>query len=139
MSIDGRVAISSNAYTDICQGGGDKKAGLIPTKNVSYHQWIASRVAQTRNTLPDMGSPVVFGLIHTVNPTVQQSRPVGSRPQFNTYFKTGARCCTGRGPFANCLLPGRANNTYNDSWQAAAAATVAAGGSGNGLGASNPA
>ena len=53
--------------------------------------------AQTRNTLPNLGSPVVFGLKHTVNPNVAQSRPVGSRPQFNSYFLTGNQCCNKRG------------------------------------------
>jgi len=96
MSIDGVVQISSNAYTTINQGGGDKKAGLIPTKNVDHWRWIAMAGAQTRNTLPNMGNPVIFGLKHTVNPNVQQSRPVGSRPQFNTYFLTGAQCCKKR-------------------------------------------
>lgn len=93
LSIDGQVRISSNAYTDINQGGGPNKAGLIPTKNVPHWRWIYMATAQTRNTLPNFGNPVVFGLKHTVNPCVQQSRPVGSRPQFNTYFLTGNQCC----------------------------------------------
>jgi hypothetical protein len=97
MSIDGVVPISSNAFTTINQGGGPNKAGLIPTKNVDHWRWIAMATAQTRNTLPNLGSPVVFGLKHTVNPNVAQSRPVGSRPQFNTYFLTGAQCCKKRG------------------------------------------
>ena len=101
MSIDGTVPISSNAYTSTCQGGGDKKAGLVPTKNVPYSRWISLAVAQTRNTLVDKG--VVFGLKHTVNPNVHQSRPVGSTPHFNTYFLTGAQCCLGRGRFTNCV------------------------------------
>jgi len=85
--------IASTAITNQNQGGGDAKAGLVPTKNVPYTRWIALATAQTRNTLPNFGNPVVFGLKHTVNPCVQQSRPVGSRPQFNTYFLTGTQCC----------------------------------------------
>ena len=93
LSIDGKVPISSNAYTDGPQGGGPNKAGLIPTKNVDHWRWISMATAQTRNTLPNFSNPVVFGLKHTVNPCVMQSRPVGSRPQFNTYFLTGKQCC----------------------------------------------
>jgi hypothetical protein len=102
MSIDGVVHISSNAYTTGCQGGGDKKAGLVPTKNVPYGRWISLAVAQTRNTQMNTTNPVVFGLKHTVNPYTQQSRPVGSTPQYNSYFKTGAQCCNGRSIFADC-------------------------------------
>lgn len=105
MSIDGVVHISSNAYTTQCQGGGDKKAGLVPTKNVPYGRWISLAVAQTRNTLMNTTNPVVFGLKHNATPYTQQSRPVGSRPQFNTYFLTGNQCCRGRSIFANCVLP----------------------------------
>ena len=61
MSIDGVVQISSNAYTTINQGGGDKKAGLIPTKNVNHWRWIAMAGAQTRNTLPNQYK------IHVIN------------------------------------------------------------------------
>ena len=35
------------------QGGGNKKAGLVPLKNAPVMRWIALDVAQTRNTLPD--------------------------------------------------------------------------------------
>ena len=86
--------LGSTAITNQNQGGGDAKAGLVPMTNVPYTRPIALRVAQTRNTLPNLGNPLVAGLIYTVNPCVQQSRPVGSRPQFNTYFLTGNQCCS---------------------------------------------
>ena len=51
------------------QGGGNKKAGLVPLKNAPVMRWIALDVAQTRNTLPDLKNPVtgqvIFGLKHT--------------------------------------------------------------------------
>jgi len=100
MALTAKAMTSANGYrmgststTNQNQGGGNAKAGLIPTKNVPHWRWIHMATAQTRNTLPNMGTPVIFGLKHTVNPCVQQSRPVGSRPQFNSYFLTGNQCC----------------------------------------------
>ena len=71
------------------QGGGNKKAGLVPTKNVPVTRWISLAVAQTRNTLPDFKNPatgqVVFGLKHTVHPH-RALKPIWSTLTPNPYF-----------------------------------------------------
>ena len=66
------------------QAGGSKKAGLPGTTTRDHNFQAAMKVHQTRNTLPNMG--VVFGLRHTVNPNVSESRPVHSTYTPNTYF-----------------------------------------------------
>ena len=70
------LRIGSNAETNGNQGGGDKKAGLVPMKNAPAMRWTALSVAQTRNTLYTFNG--VFGLRHTRNPRVRFSRPIGS-------------------------------------------------------------
>jgi len=62
------------------QGGGDKKAGLKPTMDMT--QW--------RNIYynsQEAGANNLFILKVTVNPNVCQSRPVGSYTQGNVYWK----------------------------------------------------
>jgi len=78
-SVNGQTSLGSNAATNVNQGGGPNKAGLVPMKNITYLRPIALKTAQTRNTLPNMGNPVIFGLQHTVNPNVSASRPVGTK------------------------------------------------------------
>ncbi len=71
------------------QGGGNKKAGLVPTKNVPVTRWISLAVAQTRNTLPNTTNPktgqVVFGLKHTVHPH-RALKPIWSTLSPNPYW-----------------------------------------------------
>jgi len=62
------------------QGGGDKKAGLKPTMDMT--QW--------RNIYynsQEAGANNLFVLQVTTNPNVCQSRPVGSFTIGNTYWK----------------------------------------------------
>lgn len=66
------------------QEGGSKKAGLPGTTTRDHNFQAAMKVHQTRNTLPKLG--VVFGLKHTVNPNVSQSRPAWSTYTPNTYY-----------------------------------------------------
>jgi len=68
------------------QGGGSKKAGLPRQVGGDYHFPIALRVAGTRNTQGNYGTPLVMGLKHTYNPKVNISRPIGSSYRPNTYF-----------------------------------------------------
>jgi hypothetical protein len=70
------IRISSNAETNINQGGGDKKAGL--PYQVGRDSWFmpAMNNAGSRNTLYTFNG--VFGLRHTRNPRVRFSRPIGS-------------------------------------------------------------
>jgi len=82
------VRISSNAETNGNQGGGDKKAGLVPMKNAPVMRWTALNVAQTRNTLYTFNG--IFGLRHTRNPRVRFSRPIGSTLTPNTYWDMGS-------------------------------------------------
>ncbi len=70
------VRIGSNAETNANQGGGDKKAGLVPLKNAPVMRWTALNVAQSRNTLYNFNG--IFGLRHTRNPNVRFSRPISS-------------------------------------------------------------
>lgn len=69
---------SMDSITNQNQGGGSKKAGL--PYQVGRNHWfcIALKTHPTRNTLYDFGSPLVFGLRHTVNPNVNISRPAWS-------------------------------------------------------------
>ena len=70
------------------QGGGNKKAGLVPLKNAPVMRWIALDVAQTRNTLPNMtgtNGQVIFGLKHTVHPH-RALKPIWSTLTPNPYF-----------------------------------------------------
>tara|TARA_B100001175_G_C19364502_1_gene568702 strand:+ start:10 stop:309 length:300 start_codon:yes stop_codon:yes gene_type:complete len=78
------LRISSNAETNGNQGGGDKKAGLVPLKNAPVMRWTALNVAQTRNTLYTFNG--IFGLRHTRNPRVRFSRPIGSAHQPLPYW-----------------------------------------------------
>ena len=54
------------------QGGGNKKAGLVPTATLTEETWIAYNI----NGLPKSNAFMNI----TVNPNVRPSRPVGSRP-----------------------------------------------------------
>jgi len=81
------LRISSNARTNINQGGGDKKAGL--PYQIGRDRWFyaAMNNVGSRNTLYNYGSPnVVFGLRHTRNPNVNISRPIGSTLTPNPYW-----------------------------------------------------
>lgn len=70
------------------QGGGNKKAGLVPLKNAPAMRWIALDVAQTRNTLPNLTNAkgqVIFGLKHTVTPH-KALKPISSTLTPNPYW-----------------------------------------------------
>ena len=67
------------------QGGGPKKAGLPYQVGRDYHFPIALAVHPSRNTLPDYGNPVVFGLKHT-RVHHKALKPIGSTYTPNTYF-----------------------------------------------------
>jgi hypothetical protein len=67
------------------QGGGPKKAGLPYQVGRDYHFPIALAVHPSRNTLPDYGNPVVFGLRHT-RVHHKALKPIGSTYTPNTYF-----------------------------------------------------
>jgi len=54
------------------QGGGPKKAGLVPTATMTEETWIAYNI----NGLPRSNAFMNI----TVNPNVRANRPVGSRP-----------------------------------------------------------
>lgn len=77
------LRIGSNAGTNIDQGGGDKKAGLVPMKNAPVMRWTALNVAQTRNTLYTFNG--IFGLRYTRVPH-KALKNVGSTYTPNTYF-----------------------------------------------------
>jgi hypothetical protein len=70
------------------QGGGPKKAGLVPLKTAPVMRWIALDVAQTRNTLPDLTNAkgqVIFGLQRTIHPH-KALKPVWSTLTPNPYW-----------------------------------------------------
>ncbi len=54
------------------QGGGNKKAGQVPTGTLTEERWLAYRGAGLPRSNAFMST--------TVNPNVRQSRPIGSRP-----------------------------------------------------------
>lgn len=69
---------SSNARTNQNQGGGSKKAGLVPTAIMPTAVWRAYR---------DHGLPLsATRMAFTVNPRVKPSRPMGGNP-LNYYGK----------------------------------------------------
>ena len=78
------IRISSNAETNINQGGGEKKAGL--PYQVGRDSWFmpAMNNAGSRNTLYTFNG--VFGLRHTRNPNVRFSRPISSTLTPNPYW-----------------------------------------------------
>jgi hypothetical protein len=79
-----RSNMGSNRFTDINVGGGDKKAGLAPTSNVSawYKLYLRDR------SLPQSFASMMLNADGTANvSTVCQSRPTGSDVQFNIYWK----------------------------------------------------
>ena len=79
---------SIDSITNKPQGGGPNKAGL--PYQVGRDHWFQISLVdhQTRNTLYDFkrNGSVVFGLRHTMNPHVHQSRPVGSWTNGNVYW-----------------------------------------------------
>ena len=62
----------SSARTNQNQGGGNKKAGLVPTAVMPAAKWIGYK----NRGLPLSGVRMAF----TVNPRVQQSRPIYGEP-----------------------------------------------------------
>jgi len=65
-SVQSTNLVSPGLFSD--QGGGNKKAGLVPLKNAPVMRWVALDVSQTRNTLPNMtgtNGQVIFGLKQT--------------------------------------------------------------------------
>tara|TARA_B100000927_G_C16209373_1_gene366909 strand:+ start:341 stop:574 length:234 start_codon:yes stop_codon:yes gene_type:complete len=63
---------SISSITNQNQGGGDKKAGLVPTETAS----VATTVAYNVRGLPKSLNMMTV----TANPNVRQSRPIGIRP-----------------------------------------------------------
>lgn len=70
--------LTSTARTNQNQGGGNKKAGLVPTAVLPAAVWIGYR----NRGLPKSAVQMAF----TLNPRVQQSRPIGGNP-LNYYGK----------------------------------------------------
>lgn len=63
---------SVSSITNQNQGGGDKKAGLVPTETAS----VAAAISYKVKGLPKSLNVMTV----TVNPNVRQSRPIGIRP-----------------------------------------------------------
>lgn len=63
---------SVSSITNQNQGGGDKKAGLVPTETAS----VATAISYKVKGLPKSLNVMTV----TVNPNVRQSRPIGIRP-----------------------------------------------------------
>jgi hypothetical protein len=68
----------STANTNRNQGGGNKKAGLVPTAALPAAVWIG----YNNRGLPKTAVQMAF----TLNPNVKQSRPMGGNP-LNYYGK----------------------------------------------------
>jgi len=63
---------SVSSITNQNQGGGNKKAGLVPTETAS----VATAISYKVNGLPKSLNVMTV----TANPNVRQSRPIGIRP-----------------------------------------------------------
>jgi hypothetical protein len=63
----------SSARTNVNQGGGPKKAGLVPTAILTRATWLGYK----RRGLPRTAVQMMF----TANPRVNPTRPVGGKPQ----------------------------------------------------------
>ena len=63
---------SVSSITNQNQGGGDKKAGLVPTETAS----VAAAISYKVKGLPKSLNVMTV----TANPNVRQSRPIGIRP-----------------------------------------------------------
>lgn len=77
--------MGSNYLTDINQGGGSKKAGLLPS--IGNDSWTS--IYYGNNGLGSSANACrsLSCMQFTVNPGVKQSRPVSSVYVPNTYFK----------------------------------------------------
>ena len=64
--------MTSSARTNQNQGGGPKKAGLVPTATLPAAKWIGYK----NRGLPLSGVRMAF----TVNPNVKPSHGIGARP-----------------------------------------------------------
>jgi len=82
----GRRARYTDSLINQNQGGGDKKAGLVPTADAPYMRGYYIKNHQSVNTF----TPFERGLQFTVNPSVCVSRGVGSTLTPLPYF----RCST---------------------------------------------
>jgi hypothetical protein len=71
-----QAGVVTTAIMSQNQGGGDKKAGFPHT--IGRDSWTSIYLHNTAQNLPV--------LRFTLNPKVRQSRPIFSRPQFNTYW-----------------------------------------------------
>ena len=79
-----RSNMGSNRLTDYNVGGGDKKAGLVPTATGPYQNKIYMRDRGVRQSFAFM----MLNADGTANiSTVCQSRPTGGDVQFNIYWK----------------------------------------------------
>ena len=77
--------LTSTARTNQNQGGGPKKAGQVPTATLPAAKWLGYK----HRGLPLSNVRMAF----TVNPRVQQGRPVYGKPQnyygkFDTLYST---------------------------------------------------
>jgi hypothetical protein len=79
-----RSKMGSNAVTDVNQGGGNKKAGLIPL--VGKEAW--SSIAYGSHNLGSSSSACrsLKCMQFTINSNVHLSRPIGSITSPNTYW-----------------------------------------------------
>jgi hypothetical protein len=80
-----RNRMSSNAYTDQNQGGGDKKAGFPHT--VGRDHWTSIYMGAGNNVAVTGRCCSLTQLQITANPNVCQSRPIGSTYHFNSYWR----------------------------------------------------
>jgi len=95
-----KLTASVDSIINRNQGGGPKKAGLVPLKNAPAMRWIALDVAQTRNTLPNLtnaNGQVIFGLRHTVHPH-RALKPIWSTLTPNPYFNIPGTGLKGSSP-----------------------------------------
>ncbi len=80
-----RSSMGSNAITVINQGGGSKKAGLLPS--IGNDSWMS--IYYGNHNLGKTNAPCrsLTCMQFTVNPGVKQSRNISSVYVPNTYFK----------------------------------------------------
>lgn len=83
-SSSNKYKMGSNAITDISQGGGSKKAGLIPL--VGKDGWASIAYGTNHLGTSSAACRSLKCMQFTVNPSVKQSRPIGSVLSPNSYW-----------------------------------------------------
>jgi len=84
-SSSNRSQMGSNYITDVQQGGGNKKAGLIPL--VGKDSWAAVAYGTKNAGTSSSACRSLKCMQFTANASVHQSRPVGSYSSPNSYWK----------------------------------------------------